>query len=525
MLTASLFSSHSCVASPAIYDWIEFSTKDAPLGEDEEGQEGGRYAGVDRPSRLGMGSARGGGEGSYMPGSDRVVGMSELMGPGGGDDAGASRRSRSVRTGVRSVLENVTLGSAFRSAYDASHMSEGASRAAYRGGEGDDGGAAGRGLGALGDDPAARQQAEFRNVWSATAPRPDGPSDEGRSASRHGSGGDVSGPRPPSNPVQREEDRDEGMDDVFPLNLAMPPVVEWSLRMISVLLDGIEGPLGADASEGAWPEDRSRDPDDRSRSSAAYGVVTSGDSAWIGTSLVAAVAAIPSFLKTLLLLNDDDPAKARVFRLSIVRRVISSRDAVGNWIVYMLEAVDPVVARRGVDFLEILSEDEDENALIPSTRRVRFAGTQLAPAARAALYYEVSRLDYFLPAVLALEETPEVDRASKTKLLRHVLDRELGSRPTLSMAFFDLFFLVMLLVTFQMSVYRVVEGNVVQPDAQYAATYFLSMFGALYGILRKFGGCLLCKLVLHLTLEVWRASHLNVTNFSPPWRRQAKCRP
>ena len=209
------------------------------------------------------------------------------------------------------------------------------------------------------------------------------------------------------------------------------------------------------------------------------------DSAWIGNMLVSTVASIPSLMKTLLLLNDNDPVKSRVFHLSIVRRAISSKYTIGNWLVYMLEAVDPIVARRGVDFLEILSEDEDENALIPSTKRVRFAGTQLSPTARAALYYKVSKLDYFLPAILALEETSEVDRASKTKLLRHILDKELGSRGTLTMAFFDLFFLLMLLITYQLSVYHVVEGGA--QNGRYLTTYFLSMIGVLYAIVRKFG--------------------------------------
>lgn len=190
-------------------------------------------------------------------------------------------------------------------------------------------------------------------------------------------------------------------------------------------------------------------------------------------------------MKTLLLLSDNDPVKSRVFNLTIVRRVISSKYTIGNWLVYMLEAVDPIVARRGVDYLEILSEDEDENTLIPSTKRVRFAGTQLSPVARAGLYYKVSQLDYFLPAILALEDTSEVDRAAKTKLLRHILDKELGSRATLTMAFFDIFFLLLLIVTFQMSVYHVIEGY--GQDVKYTTTFFLSMIGVLYAILRKFG--------------------------------------
>ena len=77
---------------------------------------------------------------------------------------------------------------------------------------------------------------------------------------------------------------------------------------------------------------------------------------------------------------------------------------------------------------------------------------------RSALYYKASQLDYFLPAIYALEETSDMERASRTKILRHISDEELGSRTTLTMAFFDLVFL-MLLVTFQTSVYHIVEGG------------------------------------------------------------------
>jgi spore maturation protein SpmB len=94
-------------------------------------------------------------------------------------------------------------------------------------------------------------------------------------------------------------------------------------------------------------------------------------------------------------------------------------------------------------------------------------------------------LDYFLPAILALEDTTEVDRAAKTKLLRHILDKELGSRATLTMAFFDLFFLLMLLISFQIMVYNVVEGG--GYTAKFVVATYLSMTGVIYSILRKFG--------------------------------------
>lgn len=467
----------------AIYDWIEFSSKDGPITSNQENDAEQGPANVANPSNLGMGSARGGNKNNVTQvsnlGSDKLDGMSALMG-----QQDSKILEGSAYTGKRSVLDNVSLPSAFRSAYSASgnvDIDNVQSRAVYRS------------TGTALEDPADRQAAEFRNTWSAAVPRPDGPSDEGR---RHGSNNSMSG-RSQANSRSRGQQsgavrsvgqsdilsnppEDAAIDDVFPLNLAMPPVVEWSLRMISILLDGIEsfdGPLGVDESEAfsSWREGRSSTDEG----------LTSGDSSWIGNTLVSAVASIPSFMKTLLLLNDEDPVKYRVFNLSIVRRVISSKYTIGNWLVYMLEAVDPIVARRGVDYLEILSEDEDENALIPSTKRMRFAGTQLSPIERAALYYKVSKLDYFLPAILALEETDEVDRASKTKLLRHILDKELGTRATLTMAFFDLFFLMMLLVTFQISVNHVVEGGA--QNSEYATAYFLSMIATLYAILRKFG--------------------------------------
>jgi len=467
----------------AIYDWIEYSAKDSPGAEVlEDGNQmnnnngGSQQNGNDR-SQLGMGSARGG-SAAYNMGNDRLEGMSQLMGQDNNNNN--DRRGsvgESANTGKRSVLDNVSLPSAFRSAYSASGRVDDPnyqSRAAYR-----------NAVGADLDDPAVRQQAEFRNTWqtSATAPRPDGPTldeiQELGSAPRSGGGQMARSVATGQSDMVSNPPEDAAIDDIFPLNLAMPPVVEWSLRMISILLDGIE------AYDGALGGDESGEAFNAWREGKEYDVVTSADSSWIGNSLVSTIASIPSFMKTLLLLNDNDPVKARVFNLSIVRRVISSRYTIGNWLVYMLEAVDPIVARRGVDYLEILSEDEDENALIPSTKRVRFAGTQLAPPERAALYYKVSKLDYFLPAILALEETAEVDRASKTKLLRHILDKELGTAPTLTMAFFDIFFLMMLLVTFQMSVYHVVEGGAY--TGQYATTYFLSMIGVLYAILRKFG--------------------------------------
>lgn len=166
----------------AIYDWIEFASRDynpelmMMAGEDNEGgggagrgldvgvggvgggggmgmggrnMEGGGGGGgaakfdyPDRPSSLGMGSARGGGGGggnSNTLGIDKFEGMSQLMGQDEANNNGEHRGENSTnRTGRRSILDNISLPNAFRSAYSASGrvMEDGqqaTSRANYRG--------------------------------------------------------------------------------------------------------------------------------------------------------------------------------------------------------------------------------------------------------------------------------------------------------------------------------------------------------------------------------------------------------
>lgn len=95
-------------------------------------------------------------------GSDRLEGMSELMGANDDDDP-LQRRSTGGENLIQ--LDNISLPSAFRSAYSSlgklEEVHPSSSRASYQNivsGNTDL------------DDPAARHQAEFCNVWSRTAP-------------------------------------------------------------------------------------------------------------------------------------------------------------------------------------------------------------------------------------------------------------------------------------------------------------------------------------------------------------------
>ena len=83
-----------------------------------------------------------------------------------------------------------------------------------------------------------------------------------------------------------------------------------------------------------------------------YNAVISGDSAGISNSLVSSIASILSLMKTLLLLKNNYHVKSCVFHLSIIGRIISSKHTIGNRLIHMREAVDPIVVRRGFYFLK-----------------------------------------------------------------------------------------------------------------------------------------------------------------------------
>ena len=83
--------------------------------------------------------------------------------------------------------------------------------------------------------PNNLRAAEFCNVWSATSPRPDGPGSVSSAGGEWAPGADGAGIESHTGAQGLGED-----SLTFLLNLAMPLIVEWILRMISVILDGIE---------------------------------------------------------------------------------------------------------------------------------------------------------------------------------------------------------------------------------------------------------------------------------------------
>ena len=146
----------------------------------------------------------------------------------------------------------------------------------------------------------------------------------------------------------------------------------------------------------------------------------------LGPTLVRNLATIPSFVKTWWLLMDrcggatttTTTTMRRLKRTSLMRRVVRSVDAIGDWVVYMLECEIPGVAQRGVEYLEMLSSssnsdnDSDSDAHHAMMMMMQQQSSSSDhyhhqhPSPQMMAYLErglkLAALDYMIPSLLAL---------------------------------------------------------------------------------------------------------------------------
>lgn len=276
-----------------------------------------------------------------------------------------------------------------------------------------------------------------------------------------------------------EESSSPNCRDVFPTNVALSQYTEWTLRMLSNIVDLLENaPKGVVLGGSGLEEDDEHGAVWQAKHWAGKDCVdtmeaqNNGNDAqdqgteWLANTLIAAVASIPSLLKTLLLMDDSTPSKIRIFNLTIVKRILKSKYAVGNWIVYALEATDPNVANKGVQYFEMVSSTSEERV-----------------ENMKSLYGRLSRLPYLLPSILSLEDKTLINRISKTAAVRHVLDKELASSSILPMAFVDLLFHLLLLISYQCGTNYFLRGN--EYSSAYTVTLYCSLLAILYGFSRK----------------------------------------
>jgi hypothetical protein len=268
-------------------------------------------------------------------------------------------------------------------------------------------------------------------------------------------------------------------EDLFPTTgmVFVPPVVEFSFRVLSRIFQEVQDTCqtlryskqGTTASKANQADagDSAVDEEESMRN--------------IGYLLVGSLASVPSLVKILLLIHDHDPVKPRLFGFSLVQNVLRFPSGAGDWIVYMLECVDESVMRKAVDYLELLSERDDDM----EDMNVAVDETIIANkvAQRHTMYHKVATLDYFLHATLALDDAGEVERAAATDIVQKAVEMHLDQPWHTSMALMDGLVHVVIVAAFT------VCGNMFMNSSAYArGTYlpltFLLLMGELYFLLR-----------------------------------------
>ena len=127
-----------------------------------------------------------------------------------------------------------------------------------------------------------------------------------------------------------------------------PPVdmwdeVEWCFRMLSLALDELGG-----CSGGLYRIDR--------RALINHTNKRDGRDMLERDKLASCVIMrLPTLLKTLLLLETDGvEARDRIFKMSIIRRILLCPESIGDWVMAMLQKKG-IPSRRAVDYLLMIS--------------------------------------------------------------------------------------------------------------------------------------------------------------------------
>ena len=185
--------------------------------------------------------------------------------------------------------------------------------------------------------------------------------------------------------------------------------------------------------------------------------------------LILGLISLPYLNECLLLLNQDDPATKRIFALPIIQRVLSSKNAINHWLVNMLEAADGRVVSRAVEYIRFLSQSKIDGDISKEKKNQTFE----------SLY----QLDFFLFALLSIENNDDINNASGTEAVKYVLDREMMSHSVIALALTDLIFLFGFPIAFNLYVDEFLAST--EYGLKQQVLLFVTLLGILYWISRK----------------------------------------
>eukprot|EP00588_Corethron_pennatum_P016802 CAMPEP_0194310506 /NCGR_PEP_ID=MMETSP0171-20130528/7455_1 /TAXON_ID=218684 /ORGANISM="Corethron pennatum, Strain L29A3" /LENGTH=1108 /DNA_ID=CAMNT_0039064175 /DNA_START=173 /DNA_END=3499 /DNA_ORIENTATION=+ len=236
----------------------------------------------------------------------------------------------------------------------------------------------------------------------------------------------------------------------IPKGVVVTPEVEWNLRCLSAILsrlvDTRHGRQIRRFKEEFYHQslfilkENHMDEDDDDET-----IV--GEETRICNCIVSTVASIPCFVKTMLLI-DDSELRERLFSLPLIRRVILSHHSIGTWLAYMLKERGEVT-RRAVAYICHLSSLNVEDMVSPDAIAEQ-EDIEHFEDERTRLYVAVEGLENIIPSMLSLDDR-SAEKVATASIVRKIMDRIMTRPFAMSFLFFDIFFVLILIVAFRMS--------------------------------------------------------------------------
>ena len=233
---------------------------------------------------------------------------------------------------------------------------------------------------------------------------------------------------------------------------------------------------------------------------------------------------VPTLLKTLLLLDDDGgSARTRLFRLSLVRRVLLCPDSVGPWLTNMLQR-HGLPSKRAVDYMVMVSEATAED-YIGGYRSILPGDFEAFYNERNQVFEMAGKLKGTIASFVTLD-TWETERAASTAMAWHIMDKNLERPFVVGLVLIDLVLHITLMLAFRNDVQFVDPssgnpiGNVpTQVVIFICSHYFLrkvceanSMWSLSPKVFRNYFANVwtffdLVAIILTLTATVWNDNH------------------
>ncbi|CAJ1932869.1 unnamed protein product [Cylindrotheca closterium] len=217
-------------------------------------------------------------------------------------------------------------------------------------------------------------------------------------------------------PAKKEEILRDLAEHLIPWNVFIDDLALWSIDMLSMLIE--REPLKA-----MWT-----------------------------IKIVDTVASIPCFLKTVLLIDDDEQRK-HVLQSRLLHEVMLHEKSMGPWLVYLITSDDEVAQDRAVMYLQLMTVIEGKMA---AAHRSTFS-TRLSGAFKSAdnqfferknkVYTKAAELPGIIPSFMQFNSS-NFSKCSTSSIVQFILDKKLFEPKSLTVILFDVFFLTMAVVLF-----------------------------------------------------------------------------